>query len=65
MSHQQARSSKSGELLRSVRQLLGLTLAALAAEAGIHPATLSRVENGRRALTLPMAARLLRALDKR
>lgn len=56
--------TSSGDLLHAVRKLLRLTLADLQAKSGVHASTISRIERGQRHLSLPIAARLLRALDQ-
>lgn len=52
-----------GRRLREARDRATLTQAALAEEVGIEPDTVSRMERGTRIPSLPMLARLARALD--
>jgi len=51
-----------GAAVRRARRVRGLSQAALAVEVGVTQYAISRVENGRRSLTLPEAWRLARAL---
>ena len=48
--------------LRSLRRTLGLSLDDLAARAGLSPSTLSRIETGRRTISLDVLVPLARAL---
>lgn len=48
--------------LRSLRTTLGLSLEQLAARTGLSPSTISRVETGRRAVSLDVLVPLARAL---
>jgi transcriptional regulator with XRE-family HTH domain len=54
-----------GSKLRAVRQSQGLTLTDVAKRAGIAPGHLSRVERGRRGLSVEALARLAKVLDLR
>lgn len=49
--------------LRSLRQTLGLSLDDLAARAGLSPSTLSRIETGKRTISLDVLLPLARALQ--
>jgi transcriptional regulator with XRE-family HTH domain len=49
--------------LRSLRQTLGLSLDELAARAGLSPSTLSRIETGKRTISLDVLLPLARALQ--
>ncbi len=52
----------AGTNVRTVRQALGMSLRALAEAAGLDPATLSRIENGKQNLTEDLAEKLARAM---
>jgi transcriptional regulator with XRE-family HTH domain len=52
-----------GSRLRAVRESKGLTVTETAKRAGIAPAHLSRVERGRRGLSVESLARLAGVLD--
>lgn len=52
-----------GSRLRAVRESKGFTLTETAKRAGIAPAHLSRVERGRRGLSVESLARLAGVLD--
>ncbi len=54
-----------GSRLRAVRESKGLTLTETARRAGIVPAHLSRVERGRRGLSVESLTRLAGVLDLR
>jgi transcriptional regulator with XRE-family HTH domain len=54
-----------GSKLRAVRQSQGLTLTDVAKRAGVSPGHLSRVERGRRGLSVEALARLAKVLDLR
>ena len=48
--------------LRLVRQVLGLSLSAVADQVGLDRSALSRIENGHRPLTPDVAIKILRVL---
>jgi transcriptional regulator with XRE-family HTH domain len=54
-----------GSKLRAIREAKGLTLTDVAKQAGIAPAHLSRVERGRRGLSVESLARVAKVLGLR
>lgn len=58
-------AGRAGAIIRSEREQRALSLAQLAAEAGVSVANLSRLERGQRASTLDLADRVLRAMGLR
>ena len=54
-----------GSRLRAVREAKGLTLTEVARQAKIDPAHLSRVERGRRGLSVESLARVAKVLELR
>ena len=52
-----------GKALRARREVAGLTLQWLSEAAGTHFTTISQIENGKRSVSLRVAAQLAAALD--
>lgn len=62
--HRRGRPSKPiPPALRELRVTAGLTVAGLSRASGVHPATLSQIEHGRRIATHAEANAIARALD--